>query len=90
MRTDEGKLQDKIVNILEEKGYYVLKLIQTNKNGIPDLEVHRQDGRTFYIEVKKKGKNAEPLQKFRHKELSKFNIKTYVIDSLEQFKKVVL
>ena len=42
---------------LESKGYYVLKLIKTNKNGIPDLVALHPDKEVLFIEVKtKKGK----------------------------------
>ena len=33
----EQQIQSKRIKELEAQGYYVLKLIRTNKNGIPDL-----------------------------------------------------
>ena len=33
----EQQIQSKRIKQLEEEGYYVLKLIKTNKNGIPDI-----------------------------------------------------
>jgi len=33
----EAKYQAKLIKQLEQDGYYVLKLIKTNKNGIPDI-----------------------------------------------------
>ena len=33
----EQQIQTKKIKQLEELGYYVIKLIKTNKNGIPDL-----------------------------------------------------
>ena len=33
----EQQVQSKKIKELEAEGYYVLKLIKTNKNGIPDL-----------------------------------------------------
>ena len=33
----EQQIQNKRIKQLELKGYYVLKLTKTNKNGIPDL-----------------------------------------------------
>ncbi len=33
----EQQIQSKRIKELESQGYYVLKLIKTNKNGIPDL-----------------------------------------------------
>ena len=36
----EQQIQSKRIKQLESEGYYVLKLIKTNKNGIPDLDSH--------------------------------------------------
>ena len=33
----EQQIQSKRIKQLEDDGYYVVKLIKTNKNGIPDL-----------------------------------------------------
>ena len=33
----EQAIQSKLIKKLESEGYYVIKLIKTNKNGIPDL-----------------------------------------------------
>ena len=33
----EQQIQSKRIKELEAEGYYVIKLIKTNKNGIPDL-----------------------------------------------------
>ena len=33
----EQAIQTKRIKQLEAEGYYVIKLVQTNKNGIPDL-----------------------------------------------------
>jgi Holliday junction resolvase len=64
----ESAIQSKIIKALEKAGWYVIKLIHTNKPGICDLECHR-NGRTVYIEVKQPGEEATDLQLYRHKEL---------------------
>ena len=33
----EQQIQSKRIKQLEAEGYYVLKLVKTNKNGIPDI-----------------------------------------------------
>ena len=33
----EQQIQSRRIKELEAKGYYVIKLVKTNKNGIPDL-----------------------------------------------------
>lgn len=64
----EKHIQSKIIKQLEAAGWYVIKLIQTNKNGIPDL-IATRNGMVVYIEVKQPGEDPGPLQKFRHKEI---------------------
>ena len=57
----ESKIQARIIKRLEAQGYYVVKLILTNKNGIPDLLVLK-DGKAFFVEVKRPGEKPRPLQ----------------------------
>ncbi len=64
----ESQIQHQIIKWLESQGWLVVKIIQTNKNGWPDLQL-RAFGVTIFIEVKsEKGKLSE-LQKYRHKQL---------------------
>ena len=50
----EQQIQSKKIKELEAEGYFVIKLIKTNKNGIPDiLALHQQKGIKFY-EIKTK------------------------------------
>jgi Holliday junction resolvase len=73
----EQKHQNKLIQQLEKDGYYVIKLITTNRHGIPDL-LALKPNEVRLIEVKaKKGKLSE-LQKFRIKELQQLGFKTEV------------
>lgn len=65
----EQKYQSKLIKQLEADGYYVLKLIKTNKNGIPDLLALKPNESKF-IEVKGEKGVVSALQKYRIKELS--------------------
>jgi hypothetical protein len=66
----EAIIQGQIIKYLEANNWLAIKLIQTNKNGIPDL-MALKDGRTVFIEVKKPGKKPNDLQKYRMDQLSK-------------------
>jgi hypothetical protein len=79
----EAALQKSLIRELERRGWYVIKLIQTSKNGIPDLLIHR-DGVTRYIEVKRPGEKPRPLQEFRHKEIREAGIDIDVITDISQ------
>ena len=74
----ESDIQRSVIKQLEAAGWYVIKLIQTNKNGIPDLICHR-DGQTMYIEVKQPGKNMTHLQELRYNRLIGEGIPVYTI-----------
>jgi len=58
----EQQIQSNIIKRLELQGYYVVKLIKTNKNGIPDI-LAIKDGKARFIEVKKKQGVLSELQK---------------------------
>jgi Holliday junction resolvase-like predicted endonuclease len=74
----EQRIQSKRIKQLEAKGYYVLKLIKTNKNGIPDLLALRSDGSIIFSEVKTKTGRLSKLQDYRIKELSDHGFQTEV------------
>jgi len=68
----EQQIQTKRIKELEEQGYYVIKLIKTNKNGIPDLIAIPPESRVVFSEVKKKGGKLSKLQEYRLKELKDY------------------
>jgi hypothetical protein len=73
----EQQIQSKIIKQLEADGYYVIKLVKTNKNGIPDLIAIPNDSDVLFVEVKRPGGKLSELQKYRIKELEnhKLNVK---------------
>ena len=84
----ESKLQSKMIKLAEENGWYVLKLLSTNKPGIPDLYMYRA-GKTVFVEVKREGGKARPLQEYRIKELNGIGVEALVCDSIEKFKELL-
>ena len=74
----EQRIQGKRIKQLESEGYYVIKLIKTNKNGIPDLIAVHPDGKILFSEIKNEGGVLSKLQKYRLKELEKHGFKTEV------------
>ena len=67
----EQQIQAKRIKQLEDEGYYVIKLIKTNKNGIPDLVAIPPDCDVIFSEVKKPTGKLSKLQEYRLKELDK-------------------
>jgi Holliday junction resolvase len=79
----EQQIQNKIIKQLEKEGFFVLKLIRTNKNGIPDLLVIKDNIPTF-IEVKQpKGKLSE-VQKYRIEEMREKGLNVKIWQGYEQ------
>ena len=81
----ESSIQCDIINHLERCGWYVVKLIQTNKNGIPDLLCIRE-GKCMFVEVKRPPARARPLQKYRLNELIKYGVTAIVAYSIDDLK----
>jgi Holliday junction resolvase len=78
MSLKEQQIQSKLIKQLEEQGYYVIKLVKTNKNGIPDLIAIPRDSDVEFIEVKRYDGKLSKLQEFRIKELNNHGIKAVV------------
>lgn len=78
----ESVIQSKRIKELEAQGYYVIKLVKTNKNGIPDLIAIPKNSDVLFIEVKGPNGKTSPLQDFRLEELQKHGIKTEIYKPL--------
>lgn len=77
---DESVIQAKLIKSLEKNGYYVIKLIKTNKNGIPDLIAIPKHSDVIFIEVKRKGAQPSYVQRFRLNELITHGVKAIWTD----------
>ena len=74
----EQQIQKKRIDQLEKEGYYVLKLIKTNKNGIPDVLAIPPDSGVIFSEIKTPKGKLSPIQEYRLKELDKHGFRTEV------------
>ena len=73
----ESARQTKIKKQLEKEGYFVIKLIKTSVNGIPDL-MALKNGETIFIEVKQPKGVLSEIQKYRIKELREKGFLVYI------------
>jgi len=78
----ESEIQSKIIKYLESEGWLVVKIIQTNKNGWPDLQAHKF-GKTVFIEVKSETGKVSELQQYRLKKLQEQGFKTIIATSIK-------
>lgn len=76
---NEQQIQSKIIKRLEADGYFVIKLIRTNKVGIPDLIAVKEND-FFFVEVKTPNGRLSEIQKYRIKEIESFNVKVLLMN----------
>ncbi len=74
----EQQIQTKRIKELESEGYYVIKLIKTNKNGIPDIIAIPPNSNVIFSEVKTSKGKVSKLQEYRLKELDDYGFRTEV------------
>jgi hypothetical protein len=77
----ESARKKRCTRALEEWGWEVIHLIQTNKNGIPDTLALRL-GIVVFIEFKQPGKRPDPLQEYRHKKLREHGFTVLIVHDL--------
>ena len=80
----EQQLQTKIIKHLDNNGFYTIKTIKLNKNGLPDIFAFK-DGKTIMIEVKAPGKKPNELQKYRIEEVKNYGVISFWVDNFESF-----
>jgi len=74
----EQQIQKKRIEQLEKEGYYVIKLIKTNKNGIPDVLAIPPDSGVIFSEIKTPKGKLSPIQEYRLRELDGYGFRTEV------------
>ena len=67
----ESKYQKKLIDKYSNEGWFVIKLIKTNLNGIPDLLCLKSGHEPKFIEVKAENGTVSKLQEFRLNQLKK-------------------
>ena len=79
----EQQIQSKRIKQLEAQGYYVIKLIKTKKNGIPDLIAIPKGADVLFSEIKTTKGKLSTLQEYRLEELKSYGFKTEVYNGNE-------
>lgn len=74
----EQQIQKKRIDQLEKEGYYVIKLMKTNKNGIPDIVAIPPDAPVIFSEIKTPRGKVSKIQEYRLKELKSYGFNTEV------------
>jgi hypothetical protein len=81
---NEQQLQRNIIHYLKSEDFYVVKVVQASKRGVPDIIACSPDGRFIAIEVKAPGKlsGVTPLQDFNLAEIRRHGGIAMAADSL--------
>ena len=74
----EQQIQSKRIKQLESEGYYVIKLIKTNKNGIPDIIAIPPNAPVIFSEIKTPKGRTSAIQEYRLNELKGYGFKTEI------------
>ena len=67
-----SNFQTKQIKHYESKGYFVINLTRTNKNGIADLLCLKEGEKPLFIECKEVSDTLKPLQSYRGREVQKY------------------
>lgn len=82
----ESVIQRAIIISLRNNGWLVVKHIQTNLNGWPDLQCLK-DGKCVFIEVKSKSGVLSDLQKHRHNQIKKAGFTVVIASTVDDISK---
>ena len=77
----ESSYQKTLIKQFESEGYLVLKLIQVQKAGYPDLLLLKPNGEIRFVEVKAKRGRLSKIQKYRIDELKRLGFDVEVAKS---------
>ena len=82
--------------LAQKAGWLVEKIMRTGGGGFPDRFYARADrcphcgrGRVVLMEWKRHGKEPEPLQQKRIKELIEAGVEVYVVDNLKEANRIL-
>ena len=84
----EKAIEDYLKKRVREIGGKCIKMLPTFESGIPDRQILYK-GRAVFVELKKEGKEARPLQVVYMQELNKHGFETRVIDTKEQIDQLI-
>ena len=84
---EESKIKNKLCSEMKKKGWFVRLIIRTSTPGDPDCYFYK-DMRVIWVETKRAGKEARPLQEYRANEIRESGQECYTISGegeLKQF-----
>ena len=77
----EKEVERYLIAAVRKRGGLCLKFVSPGWSGAPDRLVLLPKGRAIFVEVKRPGEKARPLQERRRQQLSKIGFLAEVVDS---------
>lgn len=85
----ESQIETAVCEYAKSKGHLVYKFTSPARAAVPDRLMIHPTGFVYFIEFKATGKVPTPQQEREHMRLKNQNVAVYVVDSIEQGKRVV-
>ena len=85
----ETTIEQKLMKAAKAAGGIAPKFVSPGFAGMPDRIVLMPGGRIAFVEVKAPGEVPRPLQKSRHRLLRKLGFRVYVLDNIDDIKKII-
>lgn len=85
----ESEIENYLKMAVKKMGGLAIKLNSMSMSGLPDRMVLLPIGVILFVELKRPGGKARPLQMATHRILRKLGFDVYVIDSKKQIEEVL-
>lgn len=85
----ETEIEKYLTAQVKKTGGWALKFISPGVSGVPDRIVLLPGGQLFFVELKRSGAKARPLQQAVHRKLERLGFTVYVIDSREHINQLL-
>ncbi len=85
----EKEVEQKLVKAVKNGGGICPKFVSPGFDGMPDRIILLPDGKFAFAELKAPGEKPRPLQLARHRMLRELGFNVYVIDGVNQIRKVI-
>ncbi len=85
----ESKVSKRLCFEMKKRGWFHRRIIRTSTPGDPDHYFYKA-GRVIWVETKRAGKEARPLQEYRANEIRESGQECYTISGEEGLKQFLL
>ena len=85
----EKQIEAKVCDYAKTKGLLVYKFTSPARMAVPDRMFILPNGKVFFVEFKRTGMKATPAQLREHERLRASNVPAFVIDNVNDGKKLL-